>query len=325
MYVTRKKRLPTYSSSAASFGPGSSTLHIRRHEGFDRPAAASAYQMSRNNNMGSNATDLRKMENARSRALSLNRGLGGPGFSHGRHRTGSYATLASFTSVPVGGAPIMSSRRSTPSQPTSQQPQQQQQATRIGGNVVSQRWLDHYSSNPTSIWSSTTMNTNLTASMGRPFIPPMSAKASSQGTLFEAATTPTVTTKLPPQNSLVLENGMLKLCPPKPPVDEEVVARREVEQAQKDFAVANAAAANRAHSPFYQNVTRQNRPGVTLSEGGTLSSHEEEQLYSDLGSGGPVGPYSLFTPQMYPHLMPQNIMQAQKRMPRSSSGGSVLV
>ena len=36
-------------------------------------------------------------------------------------------------------------------------------------------------------------------------------------------------------------------------------------------------------------------------------------------------PYSVYSPQVYPHLMPQNFLQAQKRMPRSSSGGSVLV
>ena len=43
------------------------------------------------------------------------------------------------------------------------------------------------------------------------------------------------------------------------------------------------------------------------------------------GGGGGGEPYSVYSPQVYPHLMPQNFLQAQKRMPRSSSGGSVLV
>ena len=43
------------------------------------------------------------------------------------------------------------------------------------------------------------------------------------------------------------------------------------------------------------------------------------------GGGGSGEPYSVYSPQVYPHLMPQNFLQAQKRIPRSSSGGSVLV
>ena len=81
---------------------------------------------------------------------------------------------------------------------------------------VSQRWLDHYSSNPASIWSSATMNTNLTASMGRPTVPLTMAhaqRAASQGTLFDADGSKAV--EAPSHNALVIEKGMLKLRPPR--------------------------------------------------------------------------------------------------------------
>ena len=61
---------------------------------------------------------------------------------------------------------------------------------------------------------------------------------------------------------------------------------------------------------------------------------DEEDPYAELEPGNDGSaptrdrggePYSVYSPQVYPHLMPQNFLQAQKRMPRSSSGGSVLV
>ena len=81
---------------------------------------------------------------------------------------------------------------------------------------VSQRWLDHYSSNSASIWSSATMNTNLTSSMGRPTVPLSMAhaqRAASQGTLFDAESSKAV--EVPSHNALVIEKGMLKLRPPR--------------------------------------------------------------------------------------------------------------
>ena len=88
----------------------------------------------------------------------------------------------------------------------------------MNAEQVSQRWLDHYSSNPASIWSSATMNTNLTSSMGRPTTAAAAAhaqRAASQGTLFDAAATAPPPVEAPAHNALVIEKGMLRLCPPK--------------------------------------------------------------------------------------------------------------
>ena len=73
--------------------------------------------------------------------------------------------------------------------------------------------MDHYSSNPASIWSSATMNTNLTSSMGRPTAAAAAhaQRAASQGTLFDAPSS----VEPPAHNALVIEKGMLRLCPPK--------------------------------------------------------------------------------------------------------------
>ena len=89
---------------------------------------------------------------------------------------------------------------------------------------VSQRWLDHYSSNSASIWSSATMNTNLTSSMGRPTaaampltMSPMAQRAASQGTLFDVdgAAAAAKPAEAPAHSALVIEKGMLKLRPPR--------------------------------------------------------------------------------------------------------------
>ena len=108
---------------------------------------------------------------------------------------------------------------------------------------VSQRWLDHYSSNPASIWSSATMNTNLTASMGRPTVPLTMAhaqRAASQGTLFDADGSKAV--EAPSHNALVIEKGMLKLRPPRQKREAEVAAgsiprvvERAKEQKERQF------------------------------------------------------------------------------------------
>ena len=70
-----------------------------------------------------------------------------------------------------------------------------------------------------------------------------------------------------------------------------------------------------------------------MSKRNSLEDPLEEDPYAELESGadgtsnnrGSGEPYSVYSPQVYPHLMPQNFLQAQKRIPRSSSGGSVLV
>ncbi len=284
MYATRKKRLPP-----AAFDPDS-TIHLRRHHKptaaagygyYDRPSSVSAYQKG---NSSSNRRLSR--EDARRRALSLNRGMAPPasfssnGF-HSSRRTGSYATLASFTSVPVGGAPgiVMPPQNTAPSSSLSKNP------------AMTQRWLDHYSSNPASIWSSATMNTSLTASMGRG---PQQPQASTSSLPFSQ------------DSKLVLENGVLKLCPPKQ--REKADVEREVAMATRDF-------------QREQEMRRSNNRSTD-----TYTNLQAPKVSSTSSAGDAFDGYSSPAPeQIYPHLMPQNILQAQKRMPRSSSGGSVLV
>ena len=105
--------------------------------------------------------------------------------------------------------------------------------------------MDHYSSNSASIWSSATMNTNLTSSMGRPTAAAMpltmspAQRAASQGTLFDvdgaAAARPA---EAPTHNALVIEKGMLKLRPPRQKREGEardpVLAGAEREREQKE-------------------------------------------------------------------------------------------
>lgn len=166
-------------------------------------------------------------------------------------------------------------------------------------------------------------------------------------------------TPLPASNALVLENGMLKLAPPgsttiqkdkqknqqdqrqqkqqqhksEPQLnvrdDEEAPGDREgcnggvaspLSDQSMSVAVQQLKREAEASMPFYQNIY-QVHGGYPATASSTLhQSHEN--IYTDLS-----GPYALYTPEnIYPHLMPQNFMQAQKRrMPRSSSGGSVLV
>ena len=154
-------------------------------------------------------------------------------------------------------------------------------------------------------------------------------------------------TPLPKSNALVLENGMLKLAPPgstiqKPTHKSE--PQLNIREGENDAAAAAAVPPSETTSsspirnaeqviqavvqdiqqqdmPFYQNLCQVNNGGFSTTSTTLHQSHEN--IYTDLS--GP--PYALYTPEnIYPHLMPQNFMQAQKRrMPRSSSGGSVLV
>ena len=146
----------------------------------------------------------------------------------------------SFTSVPMGGAvPVSysSSRRRQRVPDTAadsrrvvggavvSKAQSRNQSTQFKNDFtqVSQRWLDHYSSNSASIWSSATMNTNLTSSMGRPTaampltMSPMAQRAASQGTLFDVdgAAAARQAAEAPTHSALVIEKGMLKLRPPR--------------------------------------------------------------------------------------------------------------
>ena len=103
--------------------------------------------------------------------------------------------------------------------------------------------MDHYSSNSASIWSSATMNTNLTSSMGRPTAAmPLTMspaqRAASQGTLFDVDGAAARPAEAPTHNALVIEKGMLKLRPPRQKREGEardpVLAGAEREREQKE-------------------------------------------------------------------------------------------
>ena len=182
--------------------------------------------------------------------------------------------------------------------------------------------------------------------------PMLAQRAASQNSIFGRCPelAPTLKkTPIPQPKALVLENGMLKLRAPntgasepqlntidikdKPEPDvthiKSDLNNEEIPEDNRyleDTSEAIKQAVNEIQQPFYQNVL--------LLQNNFLS---HENLYSDLPvsemnncaedrTGGNNGCYAMYTPQIYPHLMPQNIVQAaQRRMPRSSSGGSVLV
>lgn len=316
MYVTRKKRIPQ--------GPfASSTINLRPNEEF------SNYSMP--------------AKDHRAKASTIN-GLLPPGQQYRLHRSrfgGSYATLASFTNVPVH-APIHVRSKHFYQDAVGSRGQNWRQ--------FSPQWLEHYNQTnanngqaPLSVWSSQT------TSMSRPW------RSGSQNTLLShcqdfhnsqsVGTPPTSSTstsgggggsaegtgssgkpKHPQQNALVLENGMLRLCPQQPPttqaqLDDEGDATeipRDLENAKDITSIP------RATSPFYQNIPLPNLHERNNANGGGPFLHRShDSIYTDLLHQ--QDPYVMYTPQIYPHLMPQNFLQAQCRLPRSTSGGSVLV
>ena len=107
------------------------------------------------------------------------------------------------------------------------------------------------------------------------------------------------------------------------PCDEHVIKAAAVQEIMQD--------GSSGMMPFYQNLFQVHQSAGGYGTVTSTTIHQShENIYTDLSGGvarGVAGPYALYTPEnIYPHLMPQNFMQAQKRrMPRSSSGGSVLV
>ena len=151
-----------------------------------------------------------------------------------------------------------------------------------------------------------------------------------------ASTLPTASTAAasfhPQKNSLVLENGMLKLCP-RQPQDSAVMN----EGRENDLA-SEAEIADISRPPMFRNGDMRGNNGKVRTartefvREPPVGSHQDN--YDPYYCNKPgreaaqpqhPDPYAVYSPQVYPHLMPQNFRQAQKRMPRSTSGGSVLV
>ncbi|XP_059080908.1 uncharacterized protein LOC131878799 isoform X2 [Tigriopus californicus] len=316
MYVTRKKRIPQ--------GPFvSSTINLRPNEEFPNYS--------------------KPTKDHRAKASTIN-GLLPPGQQYRLHRSrfgGSYATLASFTNVPVH-APIHVRSKHFYQDAVGSRGQNWRQ--------FSPQWLEQYNQTnanngppPFSVWSSQT------TSMSRPW------RSGSQSTLLshcqefhntQKAVTPLTTStstsgggggsaegtessgkpKHSQQNALVLENGMLRLCPQQPPTTQaQVEAKGDTTELCKDQEDANKiTSVPRDTSPFYQNIPLPNLDERSYVNGGGAFLHRShDSIYTDLLHQ--QDPYVMYTPQIYPHLMPQNFLQAQCRLPRSTSGGSVLV
>ena len=295
--MTRKARLPARGANPLGLG---STINLKSHEEY--PTYSTSASSSSNARYFSNARShlTSKTSNGGQHPFPVsapngNR-QGGYHRAMGMHR-GSYATLASFTNVPVDGvsAPVLTE--------SSQRDQREYERRKN----FSSAWLQQYGNKPQqgqSIWSAQTngftrtrSNTLASQSRGRDVM----RGASSQLTLFSncqdtlASQHRPVEVVHPQKNCLVLENGMLRLSPQKAKSTENLMDSRDDAMTRADgfdpFSASTkgtAGAAAREYllssQPFYANIpgnTRRSTRRHSRTPYNNTLHRSHDDLYSD--------------------------------------------